>query len=56
MIGKPGPPVHHEVNIEGDADAEQQRQRDDIGVVELHADHDHDAEGHQRGEQQGREN
>ncbi len=24
------PPIHDEINIEGDADAEQQRQRDDV--------------------------
>ena len=49
------PPVHHKINVEGDADAQQQRQRNDVGVVQQQpAEHDDD-DGHQRRQQQRRQ-
>ena len=48
----PGAPIHHEIDVEGDADPEQQRQGDNVGVVQRHAGDDRHGKRHGRGEQQ----
>ena len=45
-----GPPGHHEVDVEGDADAEQQRQGDDVGEVQRLADEHAAAQRQQAGQ------